>query len=89
MLLAQEVIHGFYGIERAQRNFDKNGVPVAHRTIPQARQLKSLDGYATLRFLADESRVRVNKLPQVKLVSLVVLDITYQVNGVEVCATLH
>ena len=89
MLRAKQVINGFHRVEGFNGHFDKNGAPVAHRAIPQARQLQSLDGYTTFRFLADESRVWVNKLPQVKLVSLVVLDIAYQVNGVEVCATLH
>ena len=42
MLITQQVVDGLYWIESAQRNLYKDGVPIAHRTIPQTRQLQCL-----------------------------------------------
>ena len=34
MLLAKQVIHGLYGVERTERHFHEYGVPVAHCSVP-------------------------------------------------------
>ena len=89
MSLAQQVVDGLHGVEGLDGHLDKDGVPVAHRAIPQARQLQGLDVHAVLALDADEAGLGIDKLAQVKLDALVVLDVAHQVNGVEVGAALH
>ena len=48
MLFAKQVIDGLHGIEGAQGHFNEDGAPVAHGTIPEARQLKSLQFLTSL-----------------------------------------
>ena len=40
MARAEEVVDGFYGIEGFGRDFNENGVPVAHGAVPEAGQLE-------------------------------------------------
>ena len=42
MLLAEQVVDRLDGIERRERHFDEDRVPVAHRAIPQSRELQGL-----------------------------------------------
>ena len=55
VLLAQKVVHRLYGIERGERNFHEDGVPVAHRTVPQSGQLECLQLAAVLALAAYEA----------------------------------
>ena len=42
VLVAQEVIHGLHRIECAQGYLHKDGVPIAHGTVPQSGKLERL-----------------------------------------------
>ena len=56
MLFAQQVVDGFHRIKRTQGHFYENCVPVAHRTVPQARKFESLEVFPVLRLVGDKSR---------------------------------
>ena len=86
MLFTEQVIDCLHGVEGAKWNLYEDGVPVAHSTIPQSWQLKGLEFLAVLTLAADEACGLVDILRQVEWLSLVVLDSTHKVNGVEVCS---
>lgn len=48
MLLTQQVVDSLNGIECTEGYFYEDSVPVAHRTIPQSRQLQCLQLLAAL-----------------------------------------
>ena len=66
MLSAQKVVDRLYWREGCQGNFDKNRVPVAHRTVPQPWQLQGLKFFAVTAFLADETSLWIRKLQKVE-----------------------
>ena len=43
VLVAQEVVHRLHGIKGGEGYLYENRVPLAHRTIPQAGELESLE----------------------------------------------
>ena len=48
MLLAEQVVDSLNGIECSEGNLYEDSVPIAHRTIPESGQLKSLEFLAVL-----------------------------------------
>lgn len=60
MLWAQQVIHCFHRIERADGHLYKNGVPITHGTIPQTGKLESFERSSTLRFRRDETSIFID-----------------------------
>ena len=42
VLVTQEVIHGLYRIECAQGYLNEDGIPIAHRTVPQSGKFERL-----------------------------------------------
>ena len=84
MLLAEQVVHCFYRVERRQWNFHEDGVPVAHRAVPQTRQLERLQLAAVLALATDEAGRLVHVVGQVEAVAFVVLYGAYKVYRVEV-----
>ena len=89
MLIAKQVVDSLYWVEGRERNFHKDGVPVAHRSVPQSRQFKSLELLAVLAFRADEACVVVDMLEEVEAIALIVLCSANEVNGIEVGAVLE
>ena len=87
MLRAQEVVDGFDGVEGRERHFDHDGVPVAHGAVPEAWQLQSLQFLAVLALVGNEACSRVNKVGQVKLLTLVVADGVRRAVGPRRCLT--
>ena len=55
MSWAKEVVDRFHGIERIGGNFNEDGVPVAHRTVPKAGEFKCFDFHALTALLGDEA----------------------------------
>lgn len=51
MLLAEQVVDRLDGIECRERHFDEDRVPVAHRAIPQSRELQGLQFASFLLFV--------------------------------------
>ena len=83
MLLAEQVVDRLDGIERRERHFDEDRVPVAHRAIPQSRELQGLQFASVLALRADEARGGIHKLREVERLALVVDDATDEVHGIE------
>ena len=84
MLFSQQIIHRLHRIERLNRHFHKDRVPVGHRTVPQARQLQRLQFLAVFRLLRDETGLRVYKLRQIEGIAFVVLDSADEVDRIKV-----
>ncbi len=88
VLLAQKVVDRLHGIEGAQRHFHEDGVPVAHGTIPETGQLKSLQLLATLRLRGDEAGGLVDELWQIEGIALIVAHGADEIDGVEVSVNI-
>ena len=84
MLLAQQIVHCLDRVERRKRNFHKNGVPVAHGSVPKAGQFESLEFSPVLALRTDEACGAVDIVGQVERLPLVVLHGTHQVDGIKV-----
>ncbi len=84
MLISEEIVDGFNGIESLEGNFYEDGGPVAHGTIPEAGKLKSLEFATVLTLVGDEACGGIHELGKVELLTLVVTDGTHEVHGIEV-----
>lgn len=89
MLLTQQVVHCFYRIESGKWHFYKDGIPVAHRSVPQAGKFESFQVFAVLRFVGDEACCFIYILHQVELISFIIAHGAYEVYRIEVCAFLE
>ena len=85
VLRTQQVVDGLYGVECIEWDFHKNGVPIAHSSIPKARQFQCFQFAAALTLAADEAGVVVNVVGQMEVVAFIVAGGTNQVNWVEMC----
>ena len=70
MLLTQQVVHCFYRVESGKWHFYKDGIPVTHRSVPQAGKFESFQVFAVLRFVGDEACCFIYILHQVELMPL-------------------
>ena len=61
MRFTEQIINCLNRVERAGRNLDKQGNPVAHCTIPQARQLKRTHGFTLNALTTDEACLLVDE----------------------------
>ena len=86
VLVTKQVVDSLYRVEGAQWNLYEDGVPVAHRTVPETRQLQCLQVLAVLTLARDEARARIHILRQVEWLTLVVLSSTNEIHRVEVSA---
>ena len=86
MLRTKQIVDGLNGIEGRKRHFHHDGTPVAHRSIPKARQLQSFQFLAIFALVGDEASCRVNEVGQIELLSLIVSNCADEVNGIEVSA---
>ena len=55
MFFAEEVVNGFDGVESGERNFDEEGVPIGHCSIPETRKFLGFHYLSSFGFLADET----------------------------------
>ena len=85
VLRTQQVVDGLYGVECIKWDFHKNCVPIAHSSIPKARQFQCFQFAAALTLAADEAGVVVNVVGQMEVVAFIVAGGTNQVNWVEMC----
>ena len=51
MLIAEQIVDGLHWVECVQRNLYEYSIPVAHRTIPETRQLQGLQSLPFLLLL--------------------------------------
>ena len=84
MLLTQQVVHCLDRVERGKRNLHKNGVPVAHGSVPKAGQFESLEFSPVLALRTDEASGAVDIVGQIERLPLVVFHGAYQVDGIKV-----
>ena len=79
----EEVENDLHRVECSKRDLYEEGVPVAHRAVPEAWKLKGLELAALVALRADESCVLVNILEKVEVVSLIVMETAYDVYRIE------
>ena len=84
MCRPEEVKDNLHRIECSERNLNKESVPVAHRTVPQTRKLKSLELASLIALRADESSILVNIFKKIEALTLVVMETAYDVYRIEV-----
>ena len=89
MLISEQVVNSLYWVECAYGHFYEDSAPVAHGSIPQARQFKCLEFLAVLALRADEARIVVDMFEEVEAIALIVLCSTNEINGIEVGAVLE
>ncbi len=89
MCRTEQVVDGLDGVECRGRHFYEYGVPVAHCSVPEARELKGAQFAAAERFLRDKAGGGVYIFAQVVAAAVGVLEVAYEVYGVEVAGALH
>ena len=86
MLFAQQVVYCLNRIKRGERNFYEYSVPIAHRTVPQARKFERFQVFSVLRFVGNEARCLIHVVQQVELVAFVIANGANQIYRIEVRA---
>ena len=86
MRRSEEVENDLYRVECSERNLDKESVPVAHRTVPEAWKLKCLELASLIALRADESCILVNILEEIEALSLIVVETAYDIHRIEMCS---
>ena len=74
MCRSEKIEHYFDWVEGLERDFHEEGVPVAHRAVPETRKFKSLEFTALIALGADETCILVDVFEEVELFSPVVLE---------------
>ena len=83
MLVAEQIIHSLHWVECTERNLYEYGVPVAHSTIPETRQLQGLQILTVLALAGDETGRWINKLRKIEGIALVILGSADEIYWVE------
>ncbi len=79
----EEVVDGLHGVEGADGHFNQYGVPVAHRTVPEAGQLKGFDLNTLTALLGNEACGFVNVVGKIEFVALPVFCAYHKINRIE------
>lgn len=79
MCRSEKIENNLHRIESSERNLDKKGVPVAHRTIPETRKFQSLEFTTLIALRTDESCILINILQQIEALSLIVMETAYDI----------
>ena len=83
MLPPQQIIHRLDRVEGLDGDFDEDGVPVAHRAVPEAGQFEGLQFAAVFALLGDEAGILIYVIGQVEFLAFVILQGAHEVDGVE------
>ena len=84
MCRTEEVKNDLDRVECSERNLNEESVPVAHRTVPETWELKSLEFASLIALRADESGILVNILEKIEALSLIVMEAANDIYRVEV-----
>ena len=86
MCRTEEVKNDLDRVECSERNLNEESVPVAHRTVPETWELKSLEFASLIALRADESSILIHILQKVEALALIVMETAYDVYRIEVCS---
>ena len=89
MFRSKQVVDRLDRVESFDRHLYEDRIPVAHRAVPQSGQLKCLKLTPILTLLRDESRVTINKVRQMVLMTVRIAQRTDYVAGIEVRTLLE
>ena len=89
MLVTQEVVDGFDGVEGFEGHFDEDCRPVAHGAIPKSGQFQCLQLATILGLVGDEASGGVYVAGQVEMGALVVAGGADEIYWIEVSAALE
>ena len=84
MLGTEQVQDCLHGIEGNQRHLDEDGVPVAHRAVPETWQFLGFQRTALVALAADEAGLRINKALQVEFPAQIVRRRADHIHRIEV-----
>ena len=84
MCLPQQIINSLHWVERQNRDFDEDGDPVGHGTVPEARKLHGFQVFAVFRLHRDEACFRIDIIGKVERIALEILGGADQIDRVEV-----
>ena len=70
-------------VECSERNLNEKSVPVAHGTIPEAREFESLEFAALITLRTYESCVLIHIFQKVETLSLIIMEAANDVNRIE------
>ena len=83
MSRSQQVENDLHRIERIQRNFHEAGIPVAHRAVPQAGELKSLKLTSLITLGTDEAGILIHIVQKIELLTFIIPDAADKVHRIE------
>ena len=86
MSWSEKVKNDLYRVECCERNLDKESVPVAHRTVPEAWKLKCLEFASLIALRADESCILIHILEEIEALSLIIVEAAYDIYRIEMCS---
>ena len=86
MLRAEEIVDRLHGIERAERHFNEDSVPVAHGAIPEAGEFECQQFFAVLGFVGNETGGGIDEIGQMEFFAVEVAQTTHEIDGIEVRA---
>ena len=84
MCLPQQIIHRLHWVKCQNRDFDEDGDPIGHGTVPEARELHGFQVAAVFRLQGDEAGLRVNIFWEIERAALEILGGADQIDRVEV-----
>ena len=84
MRRTEKVKNDLHRVECSERNLNEESVPIAHRTVPETWELKSLEFASLIALRADESGILVNILEKIEALSLIVMEAANDIYRVEV-----
>lgn len=84
MCRTEKVKNDLDRVECSERNLNEESVPVAHRTVPETWEFKSLELASLIALRADESGILVNILEKIEALSLIVMEAANDIYRVEV-----
>ena len=84
MCRPEEVKNDLHRVECCKRNFNEQGVPVAHRTVPESRKLKRLKLASLIALRADEACILVHIFQKVEALALIIVETAYDIYRIEV-----
>ena len=85
MLVAEQIVDGLHWVEGTERNLYEYSIPVAHSTIPETRQLQSLQVLTILALAGDETGRWIYELRKIEGIALVILGSADEIYRVEMC----
>ena len=84
MCRTKKIENDLHWVEGLERDLNKECIPLAHRTIPKTRKLKSLEFTSLIALRRNEAGILVDILEEIETLSLLVMKTAYDIYRIEV-----